>query len=101
MRPTLPQLLDVLSDNVDWYILGVHLDISTGALDAVREEHITVERRLAAMLGKWLNKYPERGWSTIIDVLRKMDDNSTADRITEQYCVQGTCYNIVMYINGS
>ena len=80
------ELTDVLSDKVDWYELGIKLDVPPGTLNAIKEEHDTVRRRLMAMLEKWLSKYPERGWSDIVDALRSMDRNDIADIVARKYC---------------
>ena len=85
-KPTLKQLLDVLSDKVDWYVLGIELDIPPGTLDTMKEDHGTAKRCLTAMLSKWLNMYPDQDWTTIVETLRKMDYNNIANTVTEKYC---------------
>ena len=80
------ELTDVLSDKVDWYELGIKLDIPSGTLNAIKEEHDTVKRRLVAMLEKWLNKYPERGWSDVVDALRSMERNDIVNEVARKYC---------------
>ena len=85
-RPTTKELTDVLSDRVDWYELGVQLDISSGTLNAIKEENSTVKRRLIAMLEKWLSKYPERGWSDVVNALRVMERNDVANELVGKYC---------------
>ena len=85
-RPTTKQLLEILSDKVDWYELGIELDISTGTLNTVKEDHGTVRRCLLAMLDKWLGMYPERGWSDIVIALRAMGKNDVAVEVEEKYC---------------
>ena len=87
-RPTIKELTDALLDKVDsgWYELGIKLDISLDTLNAIKEDHNTAKRRLIAMLEKWLNKYPERGWSDVISALRSMERNDVADDVAGKYC---------------
>ena len=85
-RPTTKELTDVLSDRVDWYELGVQLNISSGTLNAIKEENSTVKRRLIAMLEKWLSKYPERGWSDVVNALRVMERNDVANELVGKHC---------------
>ena len=86
VKPTIKQLSDALSDKVDWYELGIQLDITPGTLDTVREDHPTVKRRLVAMLEKWQNKYPNKGWSDILTALREMEKNDLANEVASNYC---------------
>ena len=85
-RPTVKELLEILSDRVDWYELGIELDIPPGTLNAMREDHGKVRHRLMAMLEKWLSKYPEKGWNDIVIALKKMDKNDVAVEVEEKYC---------------
>ena len=85
-RPTIKELTDALSDKVDWYELGITLDIPSGTLNVIKEDNDTAKRRLIAMLEKWLNKYPERGWSDVISALKSMERNDVADDVAGKYC---------------
>ena len=86
LKPTIKQLIDVLKEKVDWYELGIQLDITTGVLKYIKEDNDTAKQRLIAMLEKWLSKYPEKGWSHIVDALRQMEKNDVADDVNEKYC---------------
>ena len=80
------ELTDALSDKVDWYELGITLDISSGTLNVIKEDNDTAKRRLIAMLEKWLSKYPERGWSDVVNALRSMERNDVANELVGKYC---------------
>ena len=102
MRPTIKSLTNALSDKVDWYELGIQLDLLPGLLQPITEEHKTVKKRLIAMLDAWLSKYPNQGWSDLVDALRTLNKNDVADKLMQEYCsapsvtpspaiVKGTC----------
>ena len=86
LKPTIKQLSDALSDKVDWYELGIQLDITPATLSTVTEGQHTAKRRLVVMLEKWQNKYPQKGWSDIITALREMDRNDLADQVANKHC---------------
>ena len=86
LKPTIKQLSDALSDKVDWYELGIQLDITPATLNAVREDQPTVKRCLVVMLEKWQNKYPRKGWSDIIIALREMERNDLANQVANKHC---------------
>ena len=86
IKPTIKQLSDALSDKVDWYELGIQLDITPATLNAVREDQPTVKRCLVVMLEKWQIKYPNKGWSDIITALREMERDNLADQVVSKHC---------------
>ena len=83
---TVKNIHEALANRVDWYGLGGHLNITVPTLDAIKEEQHTVPRRTMAMLQKWLSKYPNKGWTDLVDALRKMDKNDVAEDISVKYC---------------
>ena len=90
MKLTVNQIYEALANRVDWYELGVCLKIPLPTLDAIKEEEHTVPRRTLAMLHKWRSKYPNKGWTDVVDALRKMDKNDVANDISVKYCGAST-----------
>ena len=100
MPPTTKKLNEILQEKVDWFTLGHQLDIDIGALENIKENHHTANQRLIVMLKKWQDTYPERGWSHIVDALRKLGLNNLADKVNVEYCsdvssVTSSCYSEV------
>ena len=52
--PTLHQLLADLYDIVEWYLLGVYLDIPETDLEVIKCENDKVRDRRREMLSSWL-----------------------------------------------
>ena len=68
-------LLSKLTKVVDWYILGLHLNIPKYELDKIQKQFLLnegVERCKAEMLDMWLKKEEEPHWRVIVDALEKM-----------------------------
>ena len=86
-RPTLHQLVSVLSKiAAQWRELGIRLDIDPDVLNTIEANSSKVEDRMSAMLEKWLQKYPERGWDDIVRALKELDRNDIALTVTREYC---------------
>ena len=68
-------LLSKLTKVVDWYVLGLHLNIPKYELDKIQKQFLLnegVERCKAEMLDMWLKKEEEPHWRVIVDALEKM-----------------------------
>ena len=86
-RPTIKELSSELSDVVGkWRDLGIELEIPSGKLDAIKDDHGSSKQRLTAMLEWWLSKYPKKGWKDIVDALRAIDKEDVADIVQQKYC---------------
>ena len=84
--PTIRELFDILSPlAADWYDLGIELDMPTGTLDVIQTDRPSAKLRLTTMLEKWQAKYPEKGWSDIVHVLEKKDQNKIAQQVKAKY----------------
>ena len=92
-KPTLRQLLTMLKPvTAEWRVLGVHLCIDAGKLDAIRAANPhKVEDCTRDLVNHWLQKYPNKGWRDIVIALREMGRNDVAGEIEKQYIPsQGT-----------
>ena len=80
-RPTLRQLSGALQPvSANWRMLGIRLGLTYTELGTIRKD-----RCMDDLLSKWLQKYPNKGWSNIISALRKLDRNDVADRVESQF----------------
>ena len=70
-----PQLCDLVIElkMVDWYRLGVQLEVPTDKLDKIEEDYRSQsEKQLTKVLDYWLLNEPNPTWDKICEVLRKM-----------------------------
>lgn len=90
-RPTIKELVAVLAGKVDWHNLGTSLEIPIGTLNEIKEEEgANVRRRLTTMLGKWQDRFPQKGWEDIVDALRELEVEGLADEVAKKYCSAAT-----------
>ena len=81
-------LLFKLTKVVDWYVLGLHLNIPKHELDKVQKQFLLnegVERCKAEMLDMWLKKEEEPHWRVIVDALEKMKNYELAQELRHLY----------------
>ena len=72
----IPELLDLLSalqgKAAKWFIIGLHLRLSTDELDIIEADSNGVEECLTNVLRKWLSKsHPPCSWRALIAALRE------------------------------
>lgn len=104
----LAKLLRFLHDvRVKWYDIGIQLNISTGTLDAIRQEnHSDCGKCLREMVKDWLNrKAPQATFDDLIDALTSepVGENTLAENtrhldvaITSEAGIHNALY-IVLY----
>ena len=74
-------LLFKLTKVVDWFVLGLHLNVPKYELDKIQKQFLLVEgvdRCKAEMLDMWLKKEEEPHWRVIVDALEKMESYELA-----------------------
>ena len=79
-------LLSKLTKVVDWYVLGLHLNIPKYELDKIQKQFLLnegVERCKAEMLDMWLKKEEEPHWRVIINALEKMKSYELAQELRD------------------
>ena len=79
-------LLSKLTKVVDWYVLGLHLNIPKYELDKIQKQFLLnegVERCKAEMLDMWLKKEEEPHWRVIVDALEKMKSYELAQELRD------------------
>ena len=72
----IPELVDLLfalqGKAAKWFIIGLHLRLSTDELDIIEADSNGVEECLRNMLRKWQSKsHPPSTWRTLIAALRE------------------------------
>ena len=79
--PKLRDLVYVLK-GVDWYKLGVQLDVPTHALNNFDKEHSAQDRKLSEVLQYWLNN-GEASWKEIVTALKRIDGHGNIIKTIE------------------
>ena len=81
----LGEFLRELKD-VDWYILGRHLELSQSELREIELNHPNnIGRMRIAMFDRWLRKEEDPSWEKIIAALEEMHETSLASRLNSKY----------------
>ena len=80
-------LNDELQEVVGWYTFGLYLNAPTCELEAIRENHQSVEERKNALFTWWMTStlIEDRKWSRIIGALSRTGYLSLAERIAMKY----------------
>ena len=81
-------LMHYLKDIViRWYELGVELDVPLNKLDEIRCNNSSdVYQCKLLMLQEWQRRPTLKpSWCTLVDALRKMEENVIAEKIAQQF----------------
>ena len=79
------QLLELTTPVTEWETLGVKLGLEVSILDDIRVTHQARGVNICKMhmFNKWLNKFPEASWDTVINALKEMKYNAAAKVILD------------------
>lgn len=78
--------MDELTEVVDWYHLGLYLEISGVELQIVANDHPQDTKMCRTkMLSWWMNNVEERKWTTIVHALAKTGSRFLASKIALKY----------------
>ena len=84
-RPTVQQLLRELND-VDWYLLGGVLGLSTAKLQGIKSSNSSgVHHWKIDMFQSWLDSTPTASWQDVIKALEQLDHKVLAARLRAEY----------------
>ena len=84
--PTLHHLLADLYDVVEWYQLGIYLDIPESDLEKIKyENQRNVTDCKCEMLSTWLRRNPQPTWATVVTTLTDIGRRSLAYKIALKY----------------
>ena len=71
---------------MDWYSLGVNLDLKRYQLSEIEKNHRGDDkRRRTEVLGCWLDNTTNPTWKTVAEALYLMEAHSVADIIKRKY----------------
>ena len=72
---------------IRWYELGVELDVPLNKLDEIRCNNSSdVYQCKLLMLQEWQRRPTLKpSWCTLVDALRKMEENVIAEKIAQQF----------------
>ena len=86
----IPSLKDVFTELkpalLDWYELGLFLDISPYKLDSIRKDYHDTHHAFRTMLRIWLEQSVEPTWETIVEALSIVGDRALAEEIRARHC---------------
>ena len=87
-EPGLKDILDEIEDVNDWHTLGIHLRLDIAQLDQIEEQYFATQghrRCKTKMIDLWLKVKPDASWHMLIKALKKIKEESLADRLTAKY----------------
>ena len=89
--PTLKELSDALDSIVDWYLLGVKLELEDNELNTIGRNHRgDNERCKHEVLSRWLRSAKYLTWNAVVDALYLMGENNVAREICAKHCSSST-----------
>ena len=72
-----------LDEIVDWYSLGLQLDVPSSDLNKIHHDYTGTDERRQKMLDKWLEQQPWATWAKLVDALKRMNQHTVAEKISE------------------
>ena len=90
-RPDIKTLCNELTSISDWFTLGLNLGVQDHQLQEIRSNYLQVEgvggcRQQSLIL--WLKHTPKASWRDVVGTLRRIGENTEAERIELQYIVR-------------
>ena len=70
---------------MEWFQLGIHLDLPEGMLKNIRHRNDEVGGRRCEMLSTWLETSPQPTWATIVNALTGIGRRNLADKMALKY----------------
>ena len=95
-EPELKDILDEIDKVNDWHSLGIHLRLDIALLDQIEEQYFATQghkKCKTKMIDLWLKVKPDASWYMLIKALKKINEESLADRLTAKY-LSGTSSTI-------
>ena len=76
---------------MDWYSLGVNLDLKRYQLSEIESNHRGDDKRCRTeMLGYWLDNTTTPTWEAVAEALCLMEAHAVADKIRRKYITSTT-----------
>ena len=95
--PTLHQLLEDLNEIVEWYQIGIHLDIPKADLEGIKRESDEVKDCRSKMLSTWFQSNHNPTWATIITALATIGRRNLAYKMALKYGEK--CFSLSFWLH--
>ena len=82
---TLKDLVTQLDEVVDWFKLGILLDISSSKLKRIRADHRETNACKTEMLVMWMEQTTNASWTTVVRALVEIRMETLAQNIAAKY----------------
>ena len=82
---TLKDLVIQLDEVVDWFKLGILLDISSSKLKRIRADHRETNACKTEMLVMWMEQTTNASWTTVVRALVGIRMETLAQNIAAKY----------------
>ncbi len=81
-------LTELHDDSDQWYNFGLALNLTPGALDAIKGPYKDPKECLRETIKEWLNTSPDPSWVVLVQALRSpiVGRESSARRLEQKYC---------------
>ena len=79
------KVLKELEHIIDWYSLGLYLEVEAHILDAIERENPTIKLRMIKMLEQWLRTGRGCNWRKLVEALYQMGKLAEADNIRRKH----------------
>ncbi len=81
-------LTELHDDSDRWYNLGLALNLTPGALDAIKGPYKDPKECLRETIKEWSNTSPDPSWVVLVQALRSpiVGRESSARRLEQKYC---------------
>ena len=89
-RPDTVTLCSELASVSDWHRLGLHLGVPDYELDQIKRSHPAegCDEWKRETFSLWLRRTPSASWGDVVGALRRMRENTIAERIELKYIVK-------------
>ena len=88
-RPNAATLCSELISISDWRTLGLFLGVQDYELDKIERSHPTegCDGWKRETFSLWLRRTPSASWRDVVGALRRMGENTVAERIEQKYII--------------
>ena len=88
-RPDTAALCNELASVSDWRTLGLYLGVQDYELNQIERSHPTegCSRWKEEIFSLWLKHMPSASWGDVVGALRRMGENTEAERIELKYII--------------
>lgn len=83
-----PHLQDLISHvrTIEWYRLGLQLNLDAFHLDQIQEDAKKNQDRLRLMFHKWLHVCESPSWQDVVQALKAIGERKLAVALKQKFC---------------